>query len=368
MVDMLRLPAQLDHPYRIVIAAAADDATLTATLTTPSGTVTALALTPSAGVHAVTVTPAELGAHTVAVTGSDDPAIVGMSFELVVTELRAGDFSAETFPVDDTCSAGCPIRWPAPDFQQMLCVDEYRPLDVRRWVARATAELHRRTSFRFPGCHCYAKIRPRVTGSCLCATPSGSWAFDLFDTLRYPAIELLDVTVDGVSQPLTDWTIEGQRWLVPADGVGWPRQNYDAVDGAAGSWSVTVRYGRTPDPLAVDARDAYAYAMLLSSTRTASGFAACRLPDGTTQISENGRTIVIDPAESVSALLAEAAAAFGPSPWDFSMIVDPAEQTSSASRSARLVPGDHAPLGHRLFLGSGADIDAELAELATPEP
>lgn len=358
---MLRLTAQLDRPYRIAITAAADDGTLAADITGPTGATSALSLTVDGHRHTASITPTVLGDHTVEITASDDATLVGMQMTLVVAELGPADFVADPTVTTVGCSTGCVLRWPAPDFDQMPCIDQYASLQIRRWLHRATSKLFRDTAARFPGCYCYARLRPRITGACLSLAPSGAYGFDLFDSLRYPAVELLDVTVDGVTQPDDEWVIERHRWLVPAEGVSWPTQNYDVDDGSVGSWSVAVRYGRQVDDIVADARDAWAYSMILATTETTSGTMACKLPDGTTQITENGRVIARDPQYTVSVLLQQVAEMFPASPWDLSQIVDPAEFSARGSRFARFVPGDQTPAEHAVFLGSGADIDTELA-------
>lgn len=358
---MLRLSAQLGRPYRIAIAAAADDGTLAAERTDPAGVTTALSFTVDGATHVSPITPSAAGVHTIDITASDDPSIVGEQLQLVVSDLGPSDFVADHTTLDPSCGQLCAIRWPAPDFTAMPCIDEYPAESVRRWLARSTQQMFRDTAARFPGCYCYALLRPNVSATALCATPSGSWGFDLFPTLRYPALELLEVTVDGTAGDLADWTIERQRWLVPAAGVGWPTQSWDADLGDVDTWSVLIRYGRAPDPLVVDARDAYAYASILATCVTTDGDMACRLPDGTTQINENGRSVSIDPAATVKALRGEAVKQFGALPWDLTQIIDPAEPTARGSRFARLTPGDQTPATHRLWLASGADIDTELA-------
>ena len=55
---------------------------------------------------------------------------------------------------------------------------------------------------------------------------------------------------------------------------------------------------------------------------------------------------------------------WGGNPWNMTQLIDPAEDTSRGSRTARWVPGDQAPASHRVFLQSGCDLEAELEALA----
>lgn len=362
MVGMLRLSAQLDKPYRIAISAAADDGTLAGTITDPAGASTALSLTVDGAVHVHPFTPSVLGDHVVEITASDDAALVGLQMTLVVSTLGPADLVVDHTVTDPACGQPKPVRWPCPTLKALPCIDEYTAADVARWMGRANSTLFRDTAARFPGCYWYATIRPNVSARCLTATPAGGLAFDLFDTLRYPALELIEVNVDGTPTDLADWSIESERWLVPAENVAWPAQDWHGDLGSPGTWSVMVRYGRAPDPLVVDARDMFAYSMLLSTCLTSSGNMACKLPDGTTQISENGRSIQIDPQTATTALWGEVKKRFAANSWDLSQIIDPAEHTARSSRHARIVAST-PPASHAVWLNSGCDLTAELAAL-----
>ena len=108
--------------------------------------------------------------------------------------------------------------------------------------ATATETMFGDLGHWFPGCHRYARLRPNVSGTCLRPTTTGNYGFDLFDELRYPALELLEVEIEGTVAPADEWRIEGHRWLVPASGVSWPVQNWAADPGEPRTWSVLVRY------------------------------------------------------------------------------------------------------------------------------
>ena len=363
MSDMLRLSAPVDHPYRIAIAAAADDSSLEVTVTAPDSTTTTPTLTLNGQRWVAPLVPAQLGLYTITVTASDDAGIVGSAFELLVSTTGPADLVVDDSVLDPACGIERPLRWPCPNLAALDCIDEYSADSIRTWVAMASRTFFADTGSRWPGCHWYARLRPAVGGSCLTPLVRGGYGFDLFPTVRYPVLELLEVEIDGAAADLADWSIEQHRYLVPGEGVHWPSQDWLADLGSAGTWSVLVRYGRPVDPLVLRARDLWALAMIVETEPTVGGTMACRLPDGTTQISENGRTMTLDAAAAGAALWERLTKRYGPSSWDLSRIVDPAEPTARDSRFARIVPGDQTPADHALWLGSGCDLEAELAAL-----
>lgn len=361
---MLRLPAQVGHPFRISISAAIDDATLAASITDPAGTVTVLSLTADGQGHKAQHSPAAAGVHTVEITASDDPDLVGLTFELVAGVQTPGDLVVEDQVLDPACGQMRPVRWPCPYLPGLQCIDEYALGPILSWMGIATDTLFRDTVSRFPGCHWYGRVRPRISGSCLSPAPSGRLGFDLFHTVRYPVLELLEIEIEGVAQDLGDWSLEQQRWLIPGDGISWPSQDWDQDLGGLRTWSVQFRYGRAAPALVARARDLFAYAMILDTEPTTGGSVACRLPDGTTQLSENGRTITMDVANAGGVLHQQLIKRWGGSAWAMSQLIDPAEATSRGSRTARWVPGDQAPASHRVFLQSGCDLEQEVTDLA----
>jgi hypothetical protein len=363
MSSMLRLTAPIDRPYRIAVDAAVDDGSLAVQITAPDTTTSSPALTVAGARHVASITPDQLGTHTIEITASDDPTIVGESFELIVSQLGEADLVFDHTTTETPCGEQL-LRWPCPHLGALDCIDEYSPESVRRWMSIAAGKMYRDAAARFPGCHMYLRLRPKISGACLVPTPGGHHGFDLFETVRYPVLELLEVETEGTASDPADWTIEQQRWLVPADGVSWPVQDWDGDLAGPRTWSVLVRAGRRPPPLVVRARDMWALAMIIRTEPTTSGSMACRMPDGTTQLSENGRTMRLDPDIAGAALHAELVREWGAKPWDLSGIHDPAEPTARGSRTARVVPGDQTPTSHRLFLGSGCDLTAELAALA----
>ncbi len=365
---MLRLPAMVDHPYRISIAAARDDATIAATVTAPDGTVSALTLALDGEVWSDSITPDQIGDYIVTIGASDDPDLVGLQFEIVVGRTTPGDLVVDHAVLDPACGIEKPVRWPCPTLRALQCIDAYEFVPIEQWMGMASQTLFFDTVSRFPGCYWYGRIRPRISGACLVPVPgSGVWGFDLFHTLRYPSLELLEVEIAGEVQDLANWRIEQKRYLVPGDGQSWPTQDWDAETGDPGTWSVLIRYGRAAPPLLARARDFWAYAMILDTEPTAAGDLACRLPNGTTQLSENGRVITMDVATAGGVLHEQLIKRWGGSAWNLSQLSDPAEFTSAGSRLARFVHGDQTPVDHATFLRSGCDLEQEIADLTPAE-
>ena len=164
---MLRLPAQATHPYRVSIEAAADDSTIAATITDPAGSVAPLALAADGEVWSAQVTPAAVGDHTVAITASDDAGLVGLEFVLVVGAATPGDLVVDHEVIDPACGMPKPVRWPCPYLPALQCIDAYSYGSVEPWMGMMTETLFRDTVSRFPGCHWYGRMRPRISGACL---------------------------------------------------------------------------------------------------------------------------------------------------------------------------------------------------------
>lgn len=366
---MLILPAALDVPYRVSIdtpdGVSIDEVTITSPASIPTLTG---ALTAEGGRSFHVFTPDMVGLWTIEVTAAtvpiDTPDPTGSVLTLEVSARGAGDLVLDpTLASVSACSGHSPIRWPFPHLAGLDCVGSWDAPAVERWMGMATSTLFDDLCRRFPGCHLYAKLRPRANAAALCALPGrAGYGIDLFPTLRYPALELLDVEVDGASIGTADYEIVGKRYLVNRGSTGWPTQDRDAFDGADGSWSVSVRFGRMPPTLAVLARDRFGYSMLLDNEPTTSGEVACRLPEGTTQLVENGRTISVDAArESASTLYDQARTRWRCRGRNESRIIDPAEEWLAGGNVIDVVPGDGAPyLTHRLWLGSGTDLESAL--------
>lgn len=314
------------------------------------------------GLYTDTFTPSVVGEYWLQIVSPGND-VDGLGIILEVTAsgvIYAGGFAAGA--TDCFNEQGQLVRWPCPKLASLQCINLYTLEQILDWTHTATSTLFSDTAVRFPGCHLFAKLRPFPTASCLVMTNRGR-GVDLLPELGYPVIELVDVSIDGVSDDLANWSIERHRYLVPAAGVAWPRQNEWADDGDAGTWSVTVRYGRMPPALLVKARDRFMYSMLLDSEPTTGNSEACTLPDGTTQLVENGRTITINHQGPSSILVDEVKKRWGPKIGDFSGIIDPAERTASNSRYMLRVPGDHMPPEVLAFLQSGCDLEGDLAAL-----
>lgn len=365
---MLRLGARLDHPYLVAITVPTGDASIAATITDPTGAATALTLVDAGDARTAQITPSVPGPHVLEVTASDDPAIVGIQAGLDVATSRPGHLIVDPGQTDPDCLSSQRLLWPCPDLAALPGITNWGVDAVARWMGDATDTMFADAGFRFPGCHRYVRLRPRVSGSCLCLTPSGRLGFDLWPILRYPALELLDVMVDGVADDLADWQIERHRWLVPADGVSWPNQDWQRDNDTTGTWSILVRYGRPVPALAVRARDQWALSMLCEIEPTTAGDLACRIPPNATQVTENNRVIALDPEQAsviASTLATQVARRWGTKRRQMSRLADPADASGPGTGMARVVPGDHTPTDHALWLNSGCDLSAELA-LVTP--
>lgn len=358
---MLRLHAPVNSPYRLAVKAAPAD-TVEVTVTAPDLTTTVIPLTVEGDIHSAPWVPDQLGDWNVEVTTSSDPELLNQIFIVDVAHRAPAAFVFD--PSEANTDTGNRLLWPCPNLAALKCITEWGIEPILYWLNVATSTVFADTCHRFPGVHNYAKLRPNGSSSCLTRI-HGTYGVDLWPALRYPALEIVDIEIDGASVGSAGWRIEGRRYLVPNTGTLWPTQDPWAEDGAAGTWSATVRYGRLPEPLAVTARDRFAYSMLVDNEPTTAGGLACALPSGTTSLNENGRTINIDPDHgSASAAIVEEARRRWRCRGRGPLIVDPVE----LNRPPVLVaPGDPTPIyTHAAFLASGCDLEAELAALATP--
>lgn len=360
---MLRLHAPVQSPYRLAVKAAPSD-TVALTLTAPDATTVAVALALNGDTHSATWTPDQTGTWTAEVTTTDDAVnLLGQTFAIDVATHAPGAFVYDPSDLDPATGVptGHRLRWPCPNLRVLPCIHAWTPAAVGYWLNLATDTLHDDTCRRFPGVQNYARLRPRASSACLCRV-GDTWGIDLWWAVRYPVLELVDVEVDGASVGTSGWRIEGMRYLVPNVGTLWPNQDPWAAAGEADTWSITVRYGRVAPPMAVTARDRFAYSMLVDNEPTSGGHMACALPPGTTALSENGRTIQIDPNhnQASAALLEEArrrwrCRARGP------RLLDP---TDHPEQAVQVVTGDPTPeYSHAAFLASGCDLEAILASL-----
>lgn len=116
----------------------------------------------------------------------------------------------------------------------------------------------------------------------------------------YPVIGVDSVTIDGVLVDPTRYRVEDRRWLVylPVAGEarqGWPRgQSSGVVDGLAGTWSVTYRFGTAP-PVG-GRRSAAIYGCQLALACSPGSESQCRLPQRVTSITRQGVSMaILDP-------------------------------------------------------------------------
>lgn len=365
---MFHLPARTNSPFLVAVTAGPTAGPLEVTVTAPETSTTVVALTLTGDSWTGSWTPAAPGDHVVAITTADgDPTLLGSQFTVNVSDLTLGLLWGDHTDSSLGCGGSQRLIWPAPDLPTLPCIEQWTAPQIRKWTLVATNQLFGDTAFRFPGCHRYARLQPNVTSSCLTLTSKGVRGFDLFPSLHYPAIELLEVEINGTPADLADWAIYENRWLVPSPGVPWPSQYIGGT--TENTWSILVRYGRRPPELLVMARDRWMVSMLTSVEPTTGGKLVCQLPDGVTQISENGRTMTLTQEQatmSAATLVEQAVKRWGPKASDSSGIIDPAEITARGSTYARRLPGDQIPEDHLLFIQSGPDLVAELAALVGP--
>lgn len=359
------LHARTGRPFSVGVAASTG-LTVTAQVALPDGSagpLLALADTAEPGVYRAAWAPTVAGVHTltVAVTAGGPDDVDGLVASVSVT--ATGPIGLVTAGADAADRAsGARVRWPAVDVAGLDCIEAWSAEQVAFWADLATVTLFDDFCRRFPGEESYVRLRPLPRASCLVPV-GGSYGLDLFPAVGYPVLEVVEFEDDGVLVDPHGWVVRESRYLVPTGPQGWPAQDRASEAGEAGTWSVTVRYGRRPPPLAVKARDRFLLSMLVVNEPTTAGGLACALPDGTTQISENGRVMTIDPHESASALFEEGKKRWACRKANRSTIVDPAEPTARASSSMLVVPGDPTPAAVAAFRPSGPDYAADLALL-----
>lgn len=356
---MATLHGTKDHPFLVAVETTPGiDVDVQVTL--PDGNPgDLLDLVDDGGIHQASWTPTQVGTHTLTIVSPGNP-VDALAVDL---EISAFELPGQTGTMPG--AAGCPtvagkqLCWPAPRLAGLQCITQWELHQIVYWTQVATQTLFGDTAGRFPGCCLYDRLRLPISATCLCRV-GDSWGYDLWPDVRWPVLELVDVTIDGVADDLTNWSIEDHRYLVPGADVEWPSQDWSASDGDVGAWSILIRYGRAPDPLTIIARDRFMYSMLIDNEPTKAGTMVCRLPDGTVSLSENGRTIQIDDQLASSTMLAEAKQRWGRRRWDQSQIIDPARP------HARHVPGDHTPAAVRSFAPSGVDLQAILDDMTAP--
>lgn len=151
------------------------------------------------------------------------------------------------------------IVWPCPDLSRVAaCLKPgLQAENLDRAIREANELFFYETGSKYAGCRLFMKVR--VCKPCSCGVTCGSCVVDKID-LRgitdYPAIELVDVEINGVTQPLSGWELRENRYLVRPPG-GWPMQEMQTVDGGECTWSFTVRIGREPPLGLLTLRDFY---------------------------------------------------------------------------------------------------------------
>lgn len=208
----------------------------------------------------------------------------------------------------DTICACTPCDFSAED--DPYCIEGAATLD--RWGLIASGLLYAFTGRQFPGV-CSDTVRPcsrsgmggqslsyvasggsrAITyGDSDCTGVLGCCAHSSVLLPHKPVRRILEVKVEGVTLPTTDYTLVDRRWLVKAEG-SWPcRQNLGLVDGEPDTWSITYEYG-------IPAPDGGAEMAGIYACELAKGCAnddSCRLPRRVQSITREGITqVLIDP-------------------------------------------------------------------------
>lgn len=359
----MRFETTLGVPFALAAQGVAGGAVVF-TVTAPDLSTSTPAATDTTGLYTATFTPSQLGEWTVAVSDVGDVSTLDGA-ELTVNVSAGGLLAVPAgtgwHPGACTPAAGN-LRWPCPSLASLPCIAGFSEAQVTTWLEVATTTIFGDTCQRFPGCQNYVKLRPVASSRSLCLVPRwpGHLGIDLWPTVRYPVLELVDVEIDGVSVGRSGWRIEGKRYLVPEGTTSWPSQDLHEPDGGADTWSVLVRYGRDPHPLAVKARDQLMYSMILHNEVPADPAAVCHTPEGLISLSENGRTMTFNP-ETATTLHDEAVKRWKCAPARArSYVFDLAERTSVNSSSMHVVPGDPTPADVQIWFPSGCDVQAQL--------
>lgn len=141
----------------------------------------------------------------------------------------------------------------------------------------------------------YGALNPYLAGTrawdseCACGAHTQLW-------LPFMVGSVQSVEIDGKALPASAYRVDGGNVLVRQDGGVWPaHQDMSKPAGEQGTFVVTVSTGTLPSKL-----DNYAAGVLarefLKVVAPTSSNEKCRLPAGTTTISRQGTTVIIDPA------------------------------------------------------------------------
>lgn len=324
--------------------------------------------TTGTGRYQVLVTFDEIGTHVATCQDNSVPAsaVNGVACEVVVID-QVRPISLETYGNDEGPDAtGLTLRWPCPAIAGLKCIEAFSQEQIEEWAVMATQTMFSDTCNRFPGTDNFVQLRPLASAGCLCMmqTCRGMrMGLDLWQSVRYPILEITAVTVNGVDIGTDGWWIENERYLIAEAGTSWPMQHMATPSGGADTWSITVRYGRTPPAMVVRARDQLLMANLFGNEVPA--VSALCLVNGLVSLSEGGRTMQFNP-ETSTRLYDEAVKRWKCRKSNQSFIVDPSEMNAVGSSAAHAVSGDAAPFALRVFGGSGCDIAAALAALIGP--
>lgn len=194
--------------------------------------------------------------------------------------------------IGNPCDPGSCICWPCPNPKTCFpCASQWTREDFEEWLPIANQMAFEDMGRRWPGCNCFARLRICKPCGCSCACSCKPDMLDLWPTLKYPALEIVDVEREGVWQGDGEgFEIWEHRNLRACE--GWPQQTMSAKTGAPCTWSIVVRFGAQPHPLAVKARDEQLVRLLLDNCGAPRK--GCKIDGNIVSLSENGRTMQFD--------------------------------------------------------------------------
>lgn len=178
-------------------------------------------------------------------------------------------------------------------------------------IHAASEILYELSARRFPGV-CQRTVRPcRSSSRCgfqvlsrgFVVEPMWDWGWtgshwgwgdcgcrplSFVELVGKPVNDILEVKIDGVVIPDTEYRLDSQQYLVRKNGGHWPAcQRLDLDDTEIGTWSVTYTYGQSIPLIGqMAARDlAFQIHQICQETE-----ADCELPEGVTRVIRQGIT------------------------------------------------------------------------------
>lgn len=255
-----------------------------------------------------------------------------------VAYIRAMDYSPQG--LHSACGDSTCVVWPAPDMSCFPCSGQFTMEQYKKYLPIVNRMAFEDFGSRWPGCCCYARLRICLPCSCACSCGCRLPSVDLWETVRYPILDVVGWEVDGVwkseEEVRAKFAVHQHRNLVPLDGA---LPSSRGMPGSDCSQTVVVRYGQAPHPLAVEARDQKLFEMMVERCGVSKG--SCAIKKNIVSLSENGRQYSYD-RDRPATLYEEAR-------WRFQQLneaslgmVDPAEFYGTSAPLVESVPWDEA--------------------------